>query len=646
MTRYALKYGVIYLCLVLASDFFLPTCSAQSEEEMQVLRMFYKGEDLVITPTRHPKHVSQVHENITIITSSDIEEMNAHTVAEVLNHVPGLFISFNQDFGATSLISIQGSEPRHVLVLVDDVPWNLMSEGSAQTGSIPVGIIDHIEIIKGPASSAWGSSLGGVVNIITKHTGTTPTPTGAVRASYGEGSSRDLRVEAAGTAGPIQYYVYAGDQDSDGLRSSRGFDNQSVYSKFEMPISDALRMGLTMGYSDPHVEIGDFPSRDITQNVFDRTFFATAFVDANLSPELGLEVSAYHFRQKLVQTNEALGMGFSGPAGGLFLKSIFDEETTGASAKLVWSRENHITVLGATFDDGELDQTINTGPVIQSMGISEMIETRPGLEKWAVYLNNTMNFGPWSITPGIRYDHDSVTGSFVSPSLGATFRMNSHTVFRASIARGYTIPPLSWSSGGALFLDPNPVLDQEEVWSYQVGVETGVIEYVWVKANLFRHEVDDVFELDLFGGGPPAFNDRMVNSGEVRRQGVELEFETRPVLHLSLFGGWSYVNLDPPNDVGSEDIYTMTVTLQYDDPSLLKAQLHGQYIWWDMDQSFKARYDDIVWDLNMSKALWSRGQTGLDLFFTAHNLFSGSQYPFEEAKNPERWAEVGIRFNF
>src|SRR4030042_6964281 len=90
---------------------FCPSSFAQSEEEMQVLQMFYKEKDLVVSATRNPKPISQVAENITVITAQDIENMNAHTVADVLNRIPGLFITYNQDFGAPSLLLSQGSEP-------------------------------------------------------------------------------------------------------------------------------------------------------------------------------------------------------------------------------------------------------------------------------------------------------------------------------------------------------------------------------------------------------------------------------------------------------------------------------------------------------------------------------------------------------
>ena len=193
-----LRSVVLFSSFILALTSLSQTAAAQHEEEMKILRMFYEEKDLVVSPTRHPKPISQVAENITVVTAREIEEMNAHTVAEVLNSIPGLFIVFNQgigSFGSTSLLQIQGSEERHVLVLVDDIPWNFLNSGAAETNSIPVGIIERIEVIKGPASSAWGSSLGGVVNIITKPAGTAKRPSGSIRGSYGEKDTQDYRAE-------------------------------------------------------------------------------------------------------------------------------------------------------------------------------------------------------------------------------------------------------------------------------------------------------------------------------------------------------------------------------------------------------------------------------------------------------------------
>jgi vitamin B12 transporter len=270
---------LIFLSLIFVILFFYPSVSAQSaegsfrEEEMQILRMFYKEKDLVVTPTRTPKPISQVAENITVITAKDIENMNAHTVAEVLERVNGIFVDFGgHDFGSTSLLHIQGSEDRHVLVLLDGVPWNFLNGGNAETNSIPVRIIQRIEVIKGPASSAWGSSLGGVINIVTKNIGNADNLAGSISASYGERSTQDYSAEISGKAGAVGYYLFVGRQDSNGLRNDRYFENNSFYSRFNIPISTDVKFDFTMGYSEPYISFGDFPIGDMTSRGIIRVF--------------------------------------------------------------------------------------------------------------------------------------------------------------------------------------------------------------------------------------------------------------------------------------------------------------------------------------------------------------------------------------
>lgn len=647
MGNYSLKTAA-FLCSFLVCIFSLcHTAAAQSEYEMQVLRMFYRERDLVISPTRHPKPISQVAENIAVITAKQIEEMNAHTVAEVLNRVPGLFVNFNQgieSFGSASLIHTQGSEPRHVLVLLDGVQWNFLASNAAETNSIPVGIIERIEVIKGPASSTWGSSLGGVINIITKQTGATRRPVGSIRASYGKSNSQDYRAEASGNAGPVGYYLFAGKQKSEGLMPPRYFDNHSVYSKLHIPLSKDVAVEASVGYSNPEIGLGDFPSVDITSKGASRVFFTTASLDASLTRGLGLQVSFHQFEQKFVLMNDALGL--SGPPGGLYLDTIYDEETTGGDGKLVWSQGVHTAVVGVDIIRGKLDQTLTAGPLLQSMGVPAITATHPDIDRWAVYANDTIVIDRWSITPGIRYDDNSVSGSFVSPSLGITYRLGEDSILRASVAKGFTLPPLSWTSGGGLFLDPNPSLHPEEVWSYQAGFESNAAPYLWLKGTVFRHELKNALTIEPFAAGPPTFNDLVINKGEIRRQGFELEAETRPLHNLSLSAGFAYVDLKPANESGSSDIYSYTIGIRYDDRKSFRAHLCGHYVWWDLDGAMEARYDDSIWDLNLNKRFWSSQKTATELFLTAHNIFNGSQYTLGDSKNPERWVEAGIRVKF
>ncbi len=641
MYRYFFTTGTFLFCFTLTLFCLCQISNAQIEEEMAILQMFYKEKELVVSPTRHPKHISQVAENITVVTAKEIEEMNAHTVAEVLSRTTGLFVNYNQDFGASSLVYIQGSEPRHVLVLVDGITWNFLSEGSAETNSIPVGIIERIEVIKGPASSAWGSSLGGVINIITKEAGNTKRPAGCVSASYGEKNTQDYRAQISGRAGPAGYYLFAGRQDSDGLRYSRYFDNYSLYSKFNIPISRDVDVDLSIGYCEPHIGLGDFPSWDITSTGVYRTFFSTASLDASLTREFSFKVSFHQFKQKFIQMNNHIKGLEPYVAPGELCKDItYDEKTTGGSGSLVWRHGMHTAVLGVDYDDGKLDQMVKAGPLFQRMGAQPTTITHPEIERWALYANDTIVIDRWSITPGIRYDNNSATGSFVSPSLGITYRLDEDSILRASMARGFTVPPLLTTSGGGLFLDPNPDLEPEEVWSYQAGVESAVARYLWVKATVFHHDLENAL-----AAGPPPLS-WVINKGKIRRQGVELEAETVSFYNLSLLAGAAYVDIDPPNDKGSNEMYAYNIGVRYDDKKSFRAQLFGRYVNWDLDPIYEADYDDFIWDLNLNKKIYAKEKTATELFLTAHNIFNGSQYTHSEKKNPERWLEAGIRVKF
>jgi len=624
--------------------FFAPRVFAQSGEELQILSMYFKDE-IVVSATRTPKPVSQVAENISIITADEIEMLNAHTVTELLERVAGIFVNFfGHDFGSDAVVTIQGSEERHVLVLVDGIPWNFLSGGNAGTNAIPIRIIRRIEIIKGPASSSWGSSLGGVINIITKDTGASKTPSGLVSASYGERNTQDYSAEISGKAGPLGYYLSLGKQDSDGLRFGRDFENDTVYSKFEVPLSDTITFTLASVYGEHNINTGDLPSSNLASRNIGRFFFAKTGVTAELTENLSLEASYYHFKDKLVQKTSTLD------TAELYQDSVYDDEIRGGSGKLFWKSEMHNAVLGYDFSDGNLDQTISVGSALQAWGAPETAHSNPGIKKWAVFSNDTITIGEFSITPGIRFDHNDVSGDFTSPSLGVTYKTGKHTILRASLAKGFTVPPLSSTTGGALFLDPNPDLKPEVVWSYQAGAESWIADFLRAAMTVFSHDMKNALVKELYAAGPPTYNDLIFNKGEIKRDGVEVELETRPFYKISFKTSFAYVHkrsyFEEEEGDTSEDNYVYNVALFYNDPKTVSARLDGHYIWWDQDDSVDREYDTFIWDLNLQREIYAIEVTSAELFLTAHNITNASLYRLGDRKNPRRWLEAGLRLRF
>src|SRR6266487_713008 len=112
--------SIIFCACVLFAFLRIPALAA-ADEDLQTLGMFYEGKDLEVSATRNPKPISQVAENITIITAADIEMMGAHTLVDVLANVPGIQAADRGGLGSIGDFSIQGADVFNTLFLLDGV---------------------------------------------------------------------------------------------------------------------------------------------------------------------------------------------------------------------------------------------------------------------------------------------------------------------------------------------------------------------------------------------------------------------------------------------------------------------------------------------------------------------------------------------
>ncbi len=610
--------SALALLLVLIISQFSSAAFAISEEERNFLLMYFKEEEIqVISATRSLQSIARIAENVEVVTKEDIELMNAHTLAEVLNTVNGVqVLFFGNAPGGGAQVLIQGSDSKHVAVFVDGVSMNYLSSLLADVGAIPVQFIEKIEIIKGPGSSAWGSSLGGVINIITK-AGMADKTKGMLSASYGERNTGDFRAEASGGEGKLGYYFTAARLQTDGFRPSNDSEGNNFYTKLSYEISKDTQLLFTAFYTN-------ITRRDleIEPDIFGEkltNMFGTLALNSSLSSELNFQASL-RYRQDTFEafTNYT-------PVNNN------KDDNYGASAKVTWNHDVHSAVAGFDYDNERL----------ASSAIGSVVR----YSKWAIYANDTISLGKFGVTPGIRYDYTGIAGYFLSPSLGATYQVVDNAILRAYVARGFSSiePNLTRADFGGFI--HNPDLSPEEVWSFQLGGEAGISKYLWLKVAAFRHEIRDAEQfIDLPNGFFTA-----VNAARQRRQGFEVSMKTTPIYNFSLSAGTTVINtkdLDTGEDVKAVPTNTYDVALKYDDRKSFKALLQGHYIWWNMDDSNNAKYNAVIWDLNMIKKLRTEGKSTWDIFFTAHNLFNGSQYWQEFYKNARRWIEAGVRLNF
>jgi vitamin B12 transporter len=624
------KFVVVLACL--SAFIFISTVvyAAMSQEEKSFLRMYFTDEELqVISTTRSLKSITRVAENVEVLTKEDIEMMNAHTLADVLNTVNGVVVGFDgASPGSVGNASIQGSELEHVTLFLDGVALNLIVSDQADVAAIPVQMIDKVEVIKGPASSVWGSSLGGIINVITKSTPKKEGVNGTVSASYGKKDTGDFRAEVTGRRKDLGFYFYAGRLQTDGLRPKEEITFNDLYAKFTYDATSRTKIGLTLFYDHGDREMGDTSPTDIYTNKRE-DMFATLSLDSSLTEGLDLSLSLRAARQRFTLDDEMS----DGTVDSLFSS---DDRKYGASARLTWKSGMHNIVVGSDYDYQKELSPIYLGAV-------------PSLNVFAVYANDTVSINKFSITPGIRYDHTDRDANFTSPSVGITYEIADKTLFRADVARGFHLPNLGATVADQLFFVHNPDLKPEKVWSYQVGLESSVLKYAWLKLAAFRHDISDaIITVPADPVNPDNGITTVINAEKVRRQGLEAELKTMQLYHFTFSAGAMYVHskdLITGETVHSWPDYSCDVSLKYDDEKSFRALLRGRYVWEQITGAVNPK-SDFIFDVNLIKTVLKKENRSCEIYLTGHNIFNGFQYWYDGYKNASRWVEAGIRYKF
>lgn len=126
-------------------------------------------ENVVVTANRYETRKKDVATIVNVVQPIEIERTAATCMADALTFQTGLRVEQTcANCGQTEL-RINGLEGQYSQILMDSRP--IFSSLASVYGleQIPVGMVDHVEIVRGGTSALFGSNaIGGVVNIITK----------------------------------------------------------------------------------------------------------------------------------------------------------------------------------------------------------------------------------------------------------------------------------------------------------------------------------------------------------------------------------------------------------------------------------------------------------------------------------------------
>ncbi len=153
------------------SAFFalVATCAWSQEQDSVKVNPL---KEVVISDTKFAQSKEKSGKIIEVVSSKDLEKKTGQSLATVLSQVAGVEINGNQSANGKNLgYYIRGGKNRQVLILIDGIPVTDASGISLEYDLrlLPVEQVESIEVMKGAASTLYGTGAAtGVINITLK----------------------------------------------------------------------------------------------------------------------------------------------------------------------------------------------------------------------------------------------------------------------------------------------------------------------------------------------------------------------------------------------------------------------------------------------------------------------------------------------
>lgn len=212
--------------------------------------------EVVVTGTL--KAVSRLESPVPVevYTPTFLKKNPTANIFEALQNVNGVRPQLNCNVCNTGDIHINGLEGPYTLVLIDGMP--IVSGLSTVYGlsGIPNALIEQIEIVKGPASSLYGSeAVGGLINIITKLPENAPIFSVDVFATGWGEVNTDIGFKAKVSdnvtlLGGVNYFNYSNpiDNNNDNFTDVTLQDRISIFQKWDFKRKDNKEFTLAGRY--------------------------------------------------------------------------------------------------------------------------------------------------------------------------------------------------------------------------------------------------------------------------------------------------------------------------------------------------------------------------------------------------------------
>jgi len=384
---------------------------------------------------------------VEVYTPAFFQKNPTPNLFEAVGLINGVRPQLNCNICNTGDIHINGLEGAYTMILIDGMP--IISSLSTVYGlsGIPNSLVDHIEVVKGPASSLYGSeAMGGVINVITKSAVNAPLLSVDAFGTSWQEYNIDAAVKFSGKKFSsllgVNYYNYQHplDKNGDGFTDVTLQNRISVFNKWNFKRKEnregsiAARfvnedrwggqMDWNKGYRGSDSIYGE--------SIYTRRWEVIGLYQLPVKEKIMLQLS-YNWHNQ----NSYYG----------FMPYMATQQV--AFAQMYWDKElskKHSLLLGATYRYTHYDD--NTPATFSADGLRNQPATTPlpGIfiqDEWKMDDKQTL-------LAGYRYDYDQNHGSIHSPRLAYKFSPNPVHTFRASFGTGFRVVNLFTEDHAAL----------------------------------------------------------------------------------------------------------------------------------------------------------------------------------------------------
>lgn len=428
---------------------------------------------------------------VEVYTKTFFKANPTPSIFESLQNVNGVRPQLNCNVCNTGDIHINGLEGPYTMILIDGMP--IVSGLSTVYGltGIPQALIERVEIVKGPASTLYGSeAVGGLINIITKKPGSAPqTSVDVFATDWGEintdiGLKYNMGKKAKALMG-INYFNYQNpiDNNNDNFTDLTLQDRISIFNKISFARKNNRVFSIAARY------------------VYEDRWGGE--LDWNTENRGGTEVygeSIYTSRWETfgiyqLPTSELLNFQFS--ANGHVQNSFYGNTSYNADqyvafGQLTWTKDfgSHDIVAGAVYRytsyDDNTPATFNSDTDTNKASITHL----PGFFVQDELVLNATN----KLLLGLRYDYNSLHGGIVTPRIN--YKWNSadkKNVLRISAGNGYRVANVFTEDHAALTgartVEFKGELNPETSWNGNINfvkkIYTGKNTFIGIDATAF-----------------------------------------------------------------------------------------------------------------------------------------------------------------